>query len=390
MKKHLFTILKIIKWIVIVFVALIILFLAVVYTGKAIRRITPKGGINETQYVEVNGQEMWISIYGKDINNPVLLYLHGGPGYSSSYADYAILNKLAEDYTIVNWDQRSCGRTWLKNKDDDTEITLELMRSDICVMTDYILDYLGKDKLTIMGISWGSFYGIDFAYKYPQKVECYIGLSQTVGYYEDFVRYNMSGWVEMAKILKAADYLSSEEYELAEQIDLIELEQYLTETSVGNTATVSSKSKDAFFKLLSSHKKKVLSEMSEHGYADPFRECDINILASVLFCPYYTLWETYQVYKVYDDSSYNGLSLETHSPGEDNSLLDRTEYQCPIYFLLAENDLSCNPKMAELYFESINAPDKGLGYTTGGHECTMYHSEDLVNFIHQTVLGNRR
>ena len=125
MKKHLFTVLKIIKWTVIVLVALIVLFLAVVYTGKGIRRITPKGGINETQYVEVNGQEMWISIYGKDINNPVLLYLHGGPGYSSSYADYAILNKLADDYTIVNWDQRSCGRTWLKNKDDDTEITLD-------------------------------------------------------------------------------------------------------------------------------------------------------------------------------------------------------------------------------------------------------------------------
>jgi len=78
MKKRL---LKIIKWIAIIPVALIILFLAVVYTGKGIRRITPKGGINETQYVEVNGQEMWISIYGKDINNPVLLYLHGGPGY---------------------------------------------------------------------------------------------------------------------------------------------------------------------------------------------------------------------------------------------------------------------------------------------------------------------
>lgn len=77
--------------------------------GKAIRRIAPKGGINETSYVEVNGQEMWISIYGKDVNNPVLLYLHGGLGYSSSYADYAILDQLADDYTIVNWDQRSGG-----------------------------------------------------------------------------------------------------------------------------------------------------------------------------------------------------------------------------------------------------------------------------------------
>lgn len=388
MKKRLFTVFKIIKWITIVLVALIVLFLAVVYIGKAIRRITPKGGINETSYVEVNGQEMWISIYGKDVNNPVLLYLHGGPGHSSSYADYAILDQLADDYTIVNWDQRSCGKTWLKNKDDNTEITLDLMRSDIEVMTDYILEYLGKDKLTIMGISWGSFYGIDFAYNHPEKVECYIGLSQTVGYYEDSARYDMRMWIEMAKYLKTADTLSDEERELAEQIDLDEMEQYMAETAIGNDSAVSSNSKDIFFRILRNHMKETLSYMNEHGYPDPFRECDFNIITSVLFCPYYTLWETYQVYKLYDDSIYDGLILETHSPGEDNSFLERTEYQCPVYFFLAEDDLSCDPRMAELYFESINAPDKGLGYTSGGHECTMYHSEELVNFIHQTVLHN--
>lgn len=388
MKKSLFALLKIIKWIAIVLVALIVLFLAVVYTGKAIRRITPKGGINETQYVEVNGQEMWISIYGKDINNPVLLYLHGGPGYSTSYVDYAILDKLADDYTIVSWDQRSCGRTWLRNKDDNTEITLDLMRSDIDEMTDYILDYLGKDKLTIMGISWGSFYGIDFAYNHPEKVECYIGLSQTVGYYEDSVKYSMSQWVEIAKYLQTADYLTDEEHELAMQIDLEELANYIADTSVSDTSTYSSRSKDILFKVLNPHMRRVIYDMNDYGLSDPFRECDINIITSVLFCPYYTLWETYQVYKLYDDSIYDGLSIETYSPGEDNRFLDRTEYQCPIYFFLAENDLSCDPRMAELYFESINAPDKGLGYTTGGHECTMYHSEDLVNFIHQIVLGN--
>lgn len=388
MKNRLFTLLKIIKSIAIVLVSLAVLFLAVVYTGKAINRITPKGGINETQYVEINGQEMWISIYGKDINNPVLLYLHGGPGYSASFADYAILDQLADDYTIVNWDQRSCGRTWLRNQDDDTEITLDLMRSDLEVITDYILNYLGKDKLTIMGISWGSFYGLDFAYNHPDRVECCIGLSQTVGYYEDSARYAMSYWVESARYLKNADFLSDEERVIANGIDIDELGQYLAETYVGGEPTVSGQSKDAFFTLYKAHMHEVQSYMSGHGLADPFRDCDVNVISSVLFCPYYSLWETYQVYSCYDDSIYDGLSLETHSPGAGNSFLDRTEYQCPVYFFLAEDDLNCDPQMAELYLESINAPAKGLGYTSGGHECTMYHSADLVNFIQQTVLSN--
>ena len=388
MRNILRKILKVLKWVGIVLASIIVLFFLVRSIGRMINNITPKGGINETMYVDVNGQEMWINIYGQDKNNPVLLYLHGGPGYSSSFADYKLLRKLSEDYTVVNWDQRSCGKTWLKNKDDNTEITLDLMRSDIDVMTDYILEYLGKEKLTIMGISWGSFYGIDFAYNHPEKVECYIGLSQTVGYYEDSVRYDMRMWIEMAKYLKTADTLSDEERELAEQIDLDEMEQYMAETSIGYDSAVSSNSKDIFFRIYRNHMKETQSYMNEHGYADPFRECDFNIITSVLFCPYYTLWETYQVYKLYDDSIYDGLIIETHSPGEDNSFLERTEYQCPVYFFLAEDDLSCDPRMAELYFESINAPDKGLGYTSGGHECTMYHSEELVNFIHQTVLCN--
>lgn len=75
-------------------------------------------------------------------------------------------------------------------------------------------------------------------------------------------------------------------------------------------------------------------------------------------------------------------------PGEDNDILDRTEYQCPVYFFLSEDDLTCDPDMAQMYLESINAPDKGIGYTAGGHGNAMYHSDELVAFIHEEVLEN--
>ena len=68
---------------------------------------TPDGGINETLYVDINGDKQWINIYGQDKNNPVLLYLHGGPGQATSEEDYAaaarILSKFADsnkDFTI--------------------------------------------------------------------------------------------------------------------------------------------------------------------------------------------------------------------------------------------------------------------------------------------------
>lgn len=72
-----------------VIAALAALFFAVRAVGVALSRRTPPGGINEDMYVDVNGSQQWISIYGEDKSNPVLLYLHGGPGSQTSMYDYA-------------------------------------------------------------------------------------------------------------------------------------------------------------------------------------------------------------------------------------------------------------------------------------------------------------
>ena len=70
---------KILKGLLFSIIALFVLIAVVRLIGRGINSITPKGGINENFYVDINGSKQWISIYGKDRNNPVLLYLHGGP-----------------------------------------------------------------------------------------------------------------------------------------------------------------------------------------------------------------------------------------------------------------------------------------------------------------------
>ena len=104
MKKFLKTLFKALKWIVIILLIIIILFLIVRFIGQKMNDKTPVGGINENMYVDINGSKQWISIYGQDKNNPVLLYLHGGPGSATSSYDYAFTRKWSDVYTVVTWD----------------------------------------------------------------------------------------------------------------------------------------------------------------------------------------------------------------------------------------------------------------------------------------------
>src|SRR5579862_9769846 len=52
---------------------------------------TPKG-IDEGSYVKIGGIEQWITIRGRDRGNPVLLFLHGGPGDVTNPWAYALFN----------------------------------------------------------------------------------------------------------------------------------------------------------------------------------------------------------------------------------------------------------------------------------------------------------
>ena len=176
MKKR---IIKFIKRIAIVLLIIIFAFFVIRAIGKGIYNRTPDGGINESMYVDINGTKQWINIYGEDVNNPVLLYLHGGPGSATSHLDYAITRKWADVYTVVTWDQRNCGKSY-DAEQNDIVLTRELFMTDGKELTEFLLEYLSKDKITILGHSWGSIYGANLVLEHPEYFECFIGTGQLV------------------------------------------------------------------------------------------------------------------------------------------------------------------------------------------------------------------
>jgi len=133
--------------------------------------------IAELERVSLGGTEQSILIRGNDRSNPILLFLHGGPGYPQiSYArKYQEL--LEQHFIVVNWDQRGSGKSYHWGM-SEKDLSVDRMVEDTRELTDYLLERFGKRKLFLVGHSWGSMLGILTAQKYPDRYYAYIGIGQ--------------------------------------------------------------------------------------------------------------------------------------------------------------------------------------------------------------------
>ncbi|PWF42043.1 alpha/beta fold hydrolase [Massilia glaciei] len=144
-------------------------------------RCTGAGRIQQDGFVPIGGIEQWITIRGERCDNPVILFLHGGPGNAMSpYAD-AIYGDWAADFTLVQWDQRAAGKTFGRNKPGaDTTLTLAQMTADGIEVSNFLRRHLGKRKIILTGSSWGSILGAHMAKQHPELFHAYVGVAQMV------------------------------------------------------------------------------------------------------------------------------------------------------------------------------------------------------------------
>lgn len=153
-------------------------------------------GIQENSYVTIGGIEQYLQIRGEDRDNPIILWLHGGPGFPLTYLTYYYQTTLEKDYTIVCWEQRGCGRTFYRNKGDNN-LNIEQLLSDTDEMIDYLRERFGQEKIIIIGQSWGTVLGMDYINIHPEKVAAYIGVGQVTDFSQGKI-YAAESAVQMA------------------------------------------------------------------------------------------------------------------------------------------------------------------------------------------------
>jgi proline iminopeptidase len=144
------------------------------------RRIVTPNGVERLQAVKIGGIDQWVSVRGADKRNPVLLLIHGGPGYISMPMSWWFSRGWEEYFTVVQWDQRGAGKTYMLN--DPAKIaptlTLDRMLKDTEEMLDWIRQELGPEKTFALGHSWGSYLGLQLAARHPERLHAYIGVGQ--------------------------------------------------------------------------------------------------------------------------------------------------------------------------------------------------------------------
>jgi pimeloyl-ACP methyl ester carboxylesterase len=141
--------------------------------------IDAPNAINEQMFVTIGGIRQWVVIRGRNAANPVLLLLHGGPGVTTSPFASDFLG-WEGDFTVVHWDQRGAGKTYGKSGPLDSGVTIDRMAEDGLEVADFLRHHLHKDKVILVGWSWGSILGVKMAQQRPDLFYAYVGTGQIV------------------------------------------------------------------------------------------------------------------------------------------------------------------------------------------------------------------
>lgn len=134
--------------------------------------------IDIKEKVLLGGMKQTIHIWGSKADNPVVLFLHGGPGVPNRHGMARSHMDLLDDFTIVAWDQRGTGGSYFGC--DPETLTLQQLISDCGELLSYLRNKLGKEKIFLLGASWGTELGTFVCRDYPDLVAGYIGYGQVV------------------------------------------------------------------------------------------------------------------------------------------------------------------------------------------------------------------
>lgn len=142
------------------------------------QRLVAPGAVELSEAVELGGLKQWITLRGADRANPVLIYVHGGPGAAEMGRSWPYQRGWEDFFTVVQWDQRGTGKTLRDGGEaaNAARLTREQMAQDLVELIAWVRQRPGVERVILVGHSWGNVIGMDAALRQPGWVSAYVGV----------------------------------------------------------------------------------------------------------------------------------------------------------------------------------------------------------------------
>jgi pimeloyl-ACP methyl ester carboxylesterase len=310
------------------------------------------GSVSEKIRVDINGLQQGMFIEGKNIDNPVLLFIHGGPGMPEYWLTQDHSTGLEDYFTVVWWDQRGAGLSYSPNIPSET-MTAEQFVSDTIAVTNYLRQRFHKDKIYLLAHSWGSYIGIQAAAQHPELYYAYVGMGQVshqiqseqMAYAYALEYYKQIGNLGMLKKLEAAP--PTQTVPLPKTYLSIR-DEYMHSAGIGTTHAMTSVVTGIFLPSL---------QFREYTLVEK-----INLWRGKISSrsPKFSLWDQMQM-----------TDMSQKVP----------ELKIPVYFLEGRFDYTCAYPLARDYFDKLSAPIKGFYTFENSAHTPLFEEPDKVRQV---------
>jgi len=319
--------------------------------------ITSPNGIESLEEIVVNGDRQWIYIRGHNRNNPVMLYLHGGPGMSEMPLARAFGGTLEQHVTIVHWDQRGSGKSRAGRARPD-ELSVQTYLDDVLALTHQLRARFNQDKIYLVGHSWGSLLGVLTVRDHPDLYHAYVGVGQALawpGGFDETQRLvtdaaTKAGDTETLEAFAELpeDWPPREDVDgLLERIGVIQAPLVRYQTSIH-----ASKSNSLF---------------------------DGDIVLDVVTSPEIGVYEAMGMLDLSDASK----ALMADLYGRDLRVDLGTEYEVPMFIFQGEHDWQTPTSLVKPWFEELSAPHKS--YVPFEHSAHIVINEEPGKFLYELI-----
>jgi pimeloyl-ACP methyl ester carboxylesterase len=307
--------------------------------------------IAEKVFVEIGGIQQGLFLRSENPENPVILLLHGGPGSPDLALLYPYLmnERLEKHFTVCYWDQRGAGMSF-NNSIDPATMTLDQLIEDARQVTVYLKTRFNKEKIYLIGHSWGSFLGAKVAEKHSENYFAYIGIGQ------------ISNQVESEK--QAYDYMLTHATEINDRQAVRNLQKYDKSATDFPTTDYLIVSRPL---------------MNKYGIGMMHENFSmLGMIKDLLLFKGYTLSEKIGYIQGMLFSSEHLWSYVTSS----NLFESSVSFELPVYIIHGKHDYQVSYALAQKYLETIEAPDKAFFSFENSAHCP--NVEELEKFV-QTV-----